>query len=67
MAESTTKPKMSKEIEKLPIATDEFLYENRAPMDYGKFQYEVVKNINFLNKKINEIIDQVNSLKINKD
>ena len=49
-------------IDKLPIVTDEFLENNKAPMDYNKFQYEVVKTFNHTNKKINEIIDKLNSL-----
>ena len=47
-------------IKTLPVVTDEFLEDNKAPMDYGKFQYEIVLTLNNLNKKINEIIDKLN-------
>ena len=51
-----------KKIEPLPVATDEFLARNTEAMPCGDFQIEVIKNLNYLSKRINEIIDYLSTL-----
>ena len=54
-----TKLTKAEKIEKLPIASDEFLKQNTNPMPCSDFQIETVQTFNYLSKKINEIIDHL--------